>query len=394
MPSRKTKLRKLLTKWNLGTVAQSFDHAQSELTNIKDALREKLTAKEVKKLSARLTLIADFLNKSKSFTASEFQNLTQQLEGIKKELAVDKLADVRTQLDSLGKDIATTKEELKLDKVQPVKAQLEGDLKTLRADLLKVAQGGGQAAPQININSSVISTRYADINWIPGSVMTITKADDNVKKRVNLTISGIPSSITTAIIGGADTQVQFNNAGVFGGSSGFTYNQSTSVLTAPGLVNLTAGQLQFPATQNPSSGANTLDDYEEGSWTPVLAGAGGTSGQTYADQTGTYIKIGKFVFLWGHILLSNKGTITGSCIINGLPFTSENVNNNFGFGVVTYFGVLAVGWVQLGCYINPNATNGILIGTTAAQTTISNPTTTDISNTTELLFGFMYRAPT
>ena len=32
----------------------------------------------------------------------------------------------------------------------------------------------------------------------------------------------------------------------------------------------TNGQIVFPATPNPSSNANTLDEYEEGSWTPVL----------------------------------------------------------------------------------------------------------------------------
>ena len=54
--------------------------------------------------------------------------------------------------------------------------------------------------------------------------------------------------------------------------------------------------IKFPATQVPSADANTLDDYEEGTWTPVLGGSGGTSGQTYAAQAGTYTKIGNRLF--------------------------------------------------------------------------------------------------
>src|SRR5687767_14546097 len=63
------------------------------------------------------------------------------------------------------------------------------------------------------------------------------------------------------------------------------------------LFQLTSGgQIMFPAPQNSSTDPNTLDDYQEGSWTPVIGGAGGTSGQTYALHLGRYIKIGKRVF--------------------------------------------------------------------------------------------------
>jgi len=55
---------------------------------------------------------------------------------------------------------------------------------------------------------------------------------------------------------------------------------------------------------------NTLDDYEEGTWTPVFGGSGGTSGQTYTTQTGRYTKIGKLVTASFDCHLSAKGTIT------------------------------------------------------------------------------------
>ncbi len=58
-------------------------------------------------------------------------------------------------------------------------------------------------------------------------------------------------------------------------------------------LNLASGNLTFPATQNPSSNPNTLDDYEEGTWTPTPTALTvvGT-----ATITGKYTKIGNTVF--------------------------------------------------------------------------------------------------
>lgn len=100
---------------------------------------------------------------------------------------------------------------------------------------------------------------------------------------------------------------------------------TSKTLTAPtisGLMTLNGGQIKFPATQNPSSDANTLDDYEEGTWTPTVSGDSGVSGQTYSIRYGHYTKIGNVVHCSINIILSNKGTLSGNaCGIIGLPFT-------------------------------------------------------------------------
>jgi hypothetical protein len=81
------------------------------------------------------------------------------------------------------------------------------------------------------------------------------------------------------------------------------------------------GQIAFPATQNPSAGANVLDDYEEGVWTPDLTFGGLKVGLTYGFNGGGYVKIGKKVFFSCFFGLSAKGTSTGAASIVGLPFT-------------------------------------------------------------------------
>ncbi len=96
------------------------------------------------------------------------------------------------------------------------------------------------------------------------------------------------------------------------GSSGALRPRDLFLARLLDLSGSAAGQIKFPSAQNLSSDANTLDDYEEGLWTPVVGGSGGTSGQTYAanGQVGLYVKVGKQVLCSFRVQLSAKGTIT------------------------------------------------------------------------------------
>ncbi len=115
---------------------------------------------------------------------------------------------------------------------------------------------------------------------------------------------------------------------IFKGTDGSTDITALTIdMSDAGILNVKSG-IKFPATQVASSDDNTLDDYEVGTFTPVLGGAGGTSGQSYGGQGGNYVKIGDRVFIDANTSLSNKGTITGNVVVSGLPFTSKN---GFGF---------------------------------------------------------------
>lgn len=89
-------------------------------------------------------------------------------------------------------------------------------------------------------------------------------------------------------------------------------------------IDLTEGQIAFPATQSPSASVNTLDDYEEETWTLTIEFGGASVDVTYAGggQSGTYTKIGNRVFFEGTLILTNKGTSNGNATIEGLPFTA------------------------------------------------------------------------
>ena len=88
--------------------------------------------------------------------------------------------------------------------------------------------------------------------------------------------------------------------------------------TTPALNGIT-----FPASQVPSASANTLDDYEEGTWTPTLTFGGGATGITYSGRGGRYTKIGDLVTVSGFLFLSSKGSSTGTAVIGNVPFTAS-----------------------------------------------------------------------
>lgn len=93
----------------------------------------------------------------------------------------------------------------------------------------------------------------------------------------------------------------------------------TNSPTLTGTVTLGGGQLKFPATQSASSDPNTLDDYEEGTFTPVVVGSDTAGIGTYTFSSGVYTKVGNLV-TFSLRLSWTAHTGTGSMLISGLPF--------------------------------------------------------------------------
>jgi len=99
--------------------------------------------------------------------------------------------------------------------------------------------------------------------------------------------------------------------------------------------------ITFPATQDASSNANTLDDYEEGTWTPVWttdATGFGSINYNTAGTFGIYTKIGDTVYVTGGIATDTfaVGSASGNVQVGGLPYTANSTANRFGGICVTY----------------------------------------------------------
>jgi len=100
-----------------------------------------------------------------------------------------------------------------------------------------------------------------------------------------------------------------------------------------GSTSATGVGIAFPNTQVASSDINTLDDYEEGTYTPTLTSDSGT--YTYTS-TGSYTKVGRMVYFAAQAVVTG-GSGTGNAYI-GVPFTS-NSSAQYGGYVVAPFGV-------------------------------------------------------
>jgi hypothetical protein len=101
-----------------------------------------------------------------------------------------------------------------------------------------------------------------------------------------------------------------------------TSRAPTASPTFTGIVT-TAGQVAFPASQNPSTDPNTLDDYEEGTWTPTFTFATpGDLSVAYATRTGTYTKVGRQVTITFVMITSafTHSTASGNAYVTGLAF--------------------------------------------------------------------------
>jgi hypothetical protein len=83
-----------------------------------------------------------------------------------------------------------------------------------------------------------------------------------------------------------------------------------------------------------TAAANALNDYEEGTWTPVPTFGGSTAGIA-ASVSGSYTKIGRQVNLYWTCTFTNLGSATGEVSLGGVPFTSTNISHiNSGFSYI------------------------------------------------------------
>jgi hypothetical protein len=136
----------------------------------------------------------------------------------------------------------------------------------------------------------------------------------------------------------------------------------TLILTGANNTDTGVG-IAFPATQVASSNANTLDDYEEGTWTPTIYGTTTAGTPVYVIQDGRYEKIGRMVHAWGRVQINAWVGPVGNVYFAGLPFTSINTGAN---GCSTTLGYISTttlnsGYSFFGMDVLPNSTSIRLI---------------------------------
>lgn len=217
--------------------------------------------------------------------------------------------------------------------VVPGNATITGDLtvdtSTLKVDSANNRVGIGTATPARPLD--IVGSFQSSLGW----VLTGTPAGLGAATRYIGGASTTDSWYFNALTGG-------NHLWAFGESLAMTLNSTglgvgVTPTAGRGAVQLSAG-IGFPATQVASSDANTLDDYEEGTWTPTIIGTTTAGTGTYTTQRGDYIKIGRLVTVQFYVAWTAH-TGTGNMNVSGLPFTTQNIG--------TYFAAAAMGFVDL-----------------------------------------------
>ena len=174
------------------------------------------------------------------------------------------------------------------------------------------------------------------------------------------------------------------------GTTGIT-TPTESVTTTVGVGGATPSAsgagITFPATQSASSNANTLDDYEEGTWTPSLGG-----NTTYTTQAGYYTKVGRVVFIQASIIVNTLGT-GSTTTISGFPFQSQSVNAGKAYSFsVSYFGSLAVNCLYLVGGMQGVATTMDFNSNNTSGATFTSFSTAVFGNSTRIDFSGTYLA--
>lgn len=217
--------------------------------------------------------------------------------------------------------------------------------------------------PALSYVSSVSAT--APITSSGGLTPTIgvtsaalTKTDDT---NITMTLGGTPASAllaaTSMTLGWTGTLAVSRGGigtgtagiGAFNNITGYTASGATGTtstnlvfstsptLTTPkatttiGVGNATPSAsgagISFPATQSASTDPNTLDDYEEGTWTATLKGFSTAGTYQLVNNDNYYTKIGNKVFLQCRIRLDTiTGGGAGFAVISGLPFSKRSAS--------------------------------------------------------------------
>ena len=151
---------------------------------------------------------------------------------------------------------------------------------------------------------------------------------------------------------------------------------------------LSSGGLTF---NGDTAAANALDDYEEGSWTPVVRDLANNRA-TLDVATGSYTKIGRWVQANFRVRLTAVGSVTGNYILIGdLPFNHPTDSYN-GTGIIDYWSGFGTNYSRLAIDTSSTGSVGWITGVAAAGASgVLYPPTSVLSGNEEMKGSMMYQ---
>ena len=218
-----------------------------------------------------------------------------------------------------------------------VGGDLTVDTNTLHVDSANNRVGVGTTSPENPIEIETTNKLGSTFTGTTdGEGLRVTQTDYTAGNYVSLVEAPFDDSQTAAnvriagMFDGGGSNLAFGTSNSYG--SGIT--NTAMFIHSSGNVQLSGG-LSF-AGNDAETAANALDDYEEGTWTPVYQALTSNPTVTHSVQLGRYVKIGQFVNVMFRIQTSAASGGSGALVIGGLPFVSTNVSSLFASGPVGF----------------------------------------------------------
>jgi hypothetical protein len=216
-------------------------------------------------------------------------------------------------------------------------------LGTNNVERLRITSNGN-----IGINTDVTTNRTLTVND-SNSIIEIKSPGVDADHYCQLYFNnpGTSSQATAAIWRNPSSNAAYGGGGSFNFYNGeeapytfYTGGVNERVRIQSTGIKFPAGNgIDFSSSEGGSATSSLLDDYEEGTWTPIFStNTNGASSQTYSVQTGKYTKVGRVIHCFFDMMLSNKGTFGGSYItLGGLPYTNLQAGNSAGTMTIAYY---------------------------------------------------------
>ena len=218
-----------------------------------------------------------------------------------------------------------------------VGGDLTVDTNTLHVDSANNRVGVGTTSPENPIEIETTNKLGSTFTGTTdGEGLRVTQTDYTAGNYVSLVEAPFDDSQTAAnvriagMFDGGGSNLAFGTSNSYG--SGIT--NTAMFIHSSGNVQLSGG-LSF-AGNDAETAANALDDYEEGTWTPVYQALTSNPTVTHSVQLGRYVKVGQFVNVMFRIQTSAASGGSGALVIGGLPFVSTNVSSLFASGPVGF----------------------------------------------------------
>jgi hypothetical protein len=230
---------------------------------------------------------------------------------------------------------------LDIDGSATITGDLTVDTTTLVVDATNHRVGMGTASPGSRLDVR-FSTNPAINNAVPTNALRVfTSVAQAVDVGGQIGLGGLYNATDfqafANISGKKENSTSGNNAGylVIGTcDSGGTmaerarFNSTGAFVLAGGTTGANGIGVAFPLTPSASSDANTLDGYEEGTWTPTITAEFGTIGATVVNSA-NYTKVGRLVSVTFDIEITSAGTGTNGLKVS-LPFSPSVAGNTCG----------------------------------------------------------------